>query len=80
MIHALFFFSSSWVDVDSIMSNKTMEYDPIREIFSIDPIDAIVLDEFVKKIIVVRIILLLIKLEQLPLVDDIVEHLIICIQ
>ena len=31
------------------MSNKTMEYDPIREIFSIDPIDAIVLDEFVKK-------------------------------
>ena len=49
MIHALFFFSFSWVDVDSIMSNKTMEYDPIREIFSIDPIDAIVLDEFVKR-------------------------------
>ena len=29
-----------WIDVDSIMSNMTMEYNPVRIIHFLDPIDA----------------------------------------
>ena len=38
-----------WVDANSIMSNVTMEYDPIRKIYSLDLVDAKSLDEFVGK-------------------------------
>jgi hypothetical protein len=62
------------------MSNVIMEYDPVRKIYVLDPVDAKSLDEFVGKIIVVRIALLLIKLEHLLLVDNNVGHSILCIQ
>ena len=39
-----------WVDVDSIMSNVKMEYDPVGKSYSLDPIDAKSLDEFVGKL------------------------------
>ena len=61
------------------MSNVIMEYDPVRKIYLLDPIDAKSLDEAVGKLIVVRIALLLIKLEHLPLVYNIVGRLILCI-
>ena len=57
-----------------------MGYDLVRKIYLLDPIDAKSLDEFVGKIIVVRIALLSMKLEHLPLVDNIVGHLILCIE
>ena len=38
-----------WVNVDSIMSNVTMEYDPFRQIYPLDPVDAKSFDEFVGK-------------------------------
>ena len=37
------------VDVDSIKSNVTIEYDLLRKIYSLDPIDAKSLGEFVGK-------------------------------
>ena len=38
-----------WVDVDSILSNVTTEYDLIRKIYWLHPVDAKSLDEFVEK-------------------------------
>lgn len=61
---------------NSIMSNVTMDYDLVRKIHLLVPINAKSLNEFV----VMRIALLLIKLEHLPFVDIIVGHLIFCIQ
>ena len=40
--------NSKWVDANSIMSNVTMDYDLVRKIYLLDPIDAKSLDEFVK--------------------------------
>jgi len=47
----------------------------LDEIYLIDPVDAKSFDEFVRQFKVVRIALLLIKLDHLPLVDNIVGHL-----
>ena len=38
-----------WVDAYSIMSNATMEYHPVRKIYSLDLVDVKSLDEFVGK-------------------------------
>ena len=38
-----------WIDAYLIMSNVTMENDPVRKIHLLDPIDATSLDEFVGK-------------------------------
>ena len=39
-----------WNNAYSIMSNVTMEYDPVRKNFMLDPIDAKNLDEFVENL------------------------------
>jgi hypothetical protein len=63
------------------MSNVIMKFDAVRRIYLLDLVDdAKGLDEFVGKIIVVRIAWLLIKLEHLPLVDSYIGHLVLCIQ
>ena len=41
--------SCKWVDLDSIMSNVTMDFDPIRKMYLLDLVDAKSLDEFVEK-------------------------------
>ena len=38
-----------WVDAYSIMSNVMMEYDLVKKIYSLDPVDAKSLDVFVGK-------------------------------
>ena len=38
-----------WVDAYSIMTNVMMEYDPIKNIYSLDPVDAKNLDEYGRK-------------------------------
>ena len=35
-----------WVDANTIMSNMTMGYDPVRKFYSLDLIDAKSLDKF----------------------------------
>ena len=50
--HLKFYYDQTyckWVDVDSFMSNVTMEYDLVMMIFLIGPIDAKSLDKFVRK-------------------------------
>lgn len=69
-----------WVDAYSIRSSVTMEYDTIENIHSLNLLNAKNLDEFVEQIIVVRIVVLLIKFEHMPLVENIVGHLVLCIR
>ena len=38
------------MQINSIMSKVTIEYDQIRKIYSLDPVYAISLDEFVGKL------------------------------
>ena len=38
-----------WVDEDAIMSNMTIEHDPIRKNYLLDPLDAKSLDNVVVK-------------------------------
>ena len=47
-----------------------MEYDPVRNIYLLDPLDAKSLDKFAIKFIVVKLHYKLINLEHLPLVDN----------
>ena len=57
-----------------------MEDNLVRKNYLLDPIDGKCLDEFCRKIMVVRIAWLLIKLEHLPLVDNYGGHFIVCKQ
>jgi hypothetical protein len=70
-----------WVHANSILLNMIMEYDPIRKFYLLDHVDAKSLDHFFgKKNLIIRIALLLITLEHLPLVENLVGNFILCIQ